>query len=140
MFNSVKMNGNIIYWLPDAVNPCPSDYHGQIAIADHLTTVSCRISDCNRIRLVAAEYNNDNASASCVALRDTHFSILLFRGETQKEIIVVIRKISGCDLIFREEYEALMNAAVFGEIMPRMEDPKPPTEDKPSQNNEKSVA
>jgi len=73
--------------------------------------------------LVEAEYDNNTAIAKCVALRDTHFRILLFHGESEKDIVVVIEKISGCNMIFEEEYIAIMNAARYGEIMPR-ETPK----------------
>eukprot|EP00555_Chaetoceros_dichaeta_P006374 CAMPEP_0198259564 /NCGR_PEP_ID=MMETSP1447-20131203/8721_1 /TAXON_ID=420782 /ORGANISM="Chaetoceros dichaeta, Strain CCMP1751" /LENGTH=173 /DNA_ID=CAMNT_0043946985 /DNA_START=109 /DNA_END=630 /DNA_ORIENTATION=- len=112
------------YWMPLSVNPCPSDHSEQIFCFGNLTTVACRITDCNRIRSVEAEYDNNTAIAKCVALNDTHFRILLFHGESQKDIVVVIQKISGCNLIFEEEYHAIMNAARYGEIAPR-ETPTP---------------
>lgn len=44
---------------------------------------------------------------------------MLFQGESQKDIAMVIQKSSGCNLIFEEEYHAIMNAAKYGEIAPR---------------------
>jgi len=136
------LSNPITYWLPDKVHPCPPEYNAPIACTGNLTTISCRITDCNRIRFVSAEYDNDAAVATCVAMRDTHFRIMLFRGETDKDINVVIQKISGCDLIFEEECQALMSAAMFGEIWPRNtieEDPEAPTDDKTSQNNDNTL-
>jgi len=72
--------------------------------------------------------------------------VMLFSAETEKETNVVIEKISGCDLIFEEEHIALMNAAMFGEIMPRdpLPDPNPnpnqPPEDKPRANNYSNIS
>jgi len=109
----------IAHWLPLRVDPSPTEHAELIACEGHLTTIAGRISECNRIRLIKADYDNGGASARCVAMRNTHFCIKLFRGETEKHIIVVIEKESGCDLIFREEYHALMCAARFGEIHPR---------------------
>ena len=109
----------IEHWLPLRVDPSPTEHAELIACEGHLTTIAVRISECNQIRLIEANYDNDGASARCIAMRNTHFRIKLFRGETEKHIIVVIEKKSGCDLIFQEEYHALMCAARFGEIHPR---------------------
>jgi len=137
------MSDHITYWAADAVYPCPLEYHAQTCTGD-LITISVRISECNRRRLVNAEYADDPAVATCIGLRDTHFRVMLFSAETEKEINVVIEKISGCDLIFEEEHIALMNAAMFGEIMPRdpLPDPNPkqPPEDKPRANNYSNIS
>jgi len=115
---SREMSGRVPYWNAHAVYPCPSGYHAQTCTGN-LLTIAVRISECNRRRFVDAEYSNDPAVATCTAMRNTHFRVMLFRAETEKEINVVIQKISGSDLIFEEEHIALMNAAMFGEIMPR---------------------
>eukprot|EP00555_Chaetoceros_dichaeta_P000166 CAMPEP_0198276866 /NCGR_PEP_ID=MMETSP1447-20131203/65539_1 /TAXON_ID=420782 /ORGANISM="Chaetoceros dichaeta, Strain CCMP1751" /LENGTH=397 /DNA_ID=CAMNT_0043971839 /DNA_START=24 /DNA_END=1218 /DNA_ORIENTATION=- len=78
-----------------------------------------RISECNRIRSVEAEYDNDTAVANCVASNNTHFRVMLYQGETQGTIIVDMRRMSGSSMIFQEEYRAIMSAAKFGEIWPR---------------------
>jgi len=132
------MSDHITYWNADAVYPCPLEYHAQTCTGD-LTTICARVSECNRRRFVNAEYVDDPAAATCIGLRNTHFRVILFSAETEKEINVVIEKISGCDLIFEEEHIAFMNAVMFGEIMPRdpLPDPdlKQSPEDKPRANN-----
>jgi len=126
-------------WIPNRVDPCPSNYAEHATCVDDLALVAHRISECNRIRSVEAEYDNDTATAKCMALRNTHFRIILYQGETQKHIIVDMRRMSGCSLIFQEEYGAIMNAAKFGEIAPREVVPfsKSSTSDsKPCKNND----
>merc|ERR1711935_451302 len=107
-------------------------------------TICARVSECIRRRLINAEYVNDPAVATCIGLRDTRFRVMLFSAETEKEINVVIEKISGCDLIFEEEHIAFMNAVMFGEIMPRdpLPDPdlKQSPEDKPRANNYSNIS
>jgi len=141
---SREMSGRVPYWNAHAVYPCPSGYHAQTCTGD-LLTIAVRISECNRRRFVDAEYANDPAVATCTAIRDTHFRVMLFRAETEKEINVVIQKISGSDLIFEEEYIALMNAAMFGEIMPRDDElypelKQPPPEDKLGANHRNNIS
>lgn len=110
---------DIAPWIPQHVNRYPSDYPDQQICLEDLVTVAFRISECNRIRSIEAEYDTETATAKCIALRNTHFRITLFHGETERHIIVKIRRMSGCSLIFHEEYRALMNAAKFGEITTR---------------------
>ena len=106
-------------FIPHRVNKYTSDYPEQILFLEDLATVAFRVSESNRIRSIEAEYNNDTATAKCMAMRNTHFRITLFYGETERHIIVKMKRMSGCSLIFQEEYRAIMNAAKFGEISPR---------------------
>ena len=115
----VELLPNIAPWIPQRVNRYPSDYPDQRICLEDLTTVAFRVSECNRIRSIEAEYDSDTATAKCIALRNTHFRIILFHGETERHIIVDIKRMSGCSLIFQEEYRAIMNAAKFGEITTR---------------------
>jgi len=112
------MSDHIPYWNADAVYPCPLEYNAQTCTGD-LRTICARVSECDRRRFTNAVYVDDPAVATCIGLRNTHFRVMLFSAETEKEINVVIEKISGCDLIFEEEHIAFMNAVMFGEIMPR---------------------
>lgn len=107
-------------WIPQHVNRYPSDYPDKkICLEDNLATVAFRLSECNRTRSIEAKYDTDTATAKCIALQNTHFRITLFYGETERHVILNIRRMSGCSLIFQEEYRALMNAAKFGEITTR---------------------
>jgi len=124
-------------WIPIRVNRYPSDYPEQKICLEDLITVAVRISDCNRIRSNEAEYDNDTATAKCMAPQNTRFRIKLFHGETERHIIVDMRKISGCGLVYQEEYRAIMNAAKFGEIAQRKpsEYVKPLVLDEPGMDN-----
>eukprot|EP00555_Chaetoceros_dichaeta_P011540 CAMPEP_0198265126 /NCGR_PEP_ID=MMETSP1447-20131203/20377_1 /TAXON_ID=420782 /ORGANISM="Chaetoceros dichaeta, Strain CCMP1751" /LENGTH=117 /DNA_ID=CAMNT_0043954425 /DNA_START=88 /DNA_END=438 /DNA_ORIENTATION=- len=109
-------------WTPHHVNPPPSDDIDQVSCVGDLITVAHRISECNRIRAVDGEYDDDTAVANCVAPNNTRFRIVLYQGEiqgTQETIIVDMRRISGSIAIYQEEHHAIMCAAKFGEIWPR---------------------
>jgi len=106
-------------WIPYHVNPYSSSYTEQMTCVGNLVTIAHRISECNRIRSVEAEYDNDTAFANCMASNNTYFRIRLYQGDTHRSIIVDMRRMSGCSLIFQKEYRAIMNAAKFGEIAPR---------------------
>lgn len=117
----VELSPLIAPWIPVHVNPYTFAYPKERICVENLplVTVAFRVSECNRIRSIEAEYDNDTATAECIASQNTHFRVMLFRGETERHIIVDIRRMSGCSLVFREEYRALMNAAKCGEIAPR---------------------
>jgi len=132
-FEPVELISDIAPWIPHRVNQYTSDYPEQSICLEDLVTVAFRVSECNRIRSIEATYDNDTATAKCVAIRNTHFHIMLFHGETERHIIVKMRRMSGCALIFQEEYRAIMNAAKFGEISRRK---VLPTLDEPCKNDD----
>lgn len=112
----VELFPHIAPWTPLRINRYPSDYPEERICVEDLSTVAFRVSECNRIRSIEAKYDNDTATAECITSHNTHFRVMLSHGETERHIIMDIRRISGCSLVFQEEYRALMNAAKFGEI------------------------
>jgi len=106
-------------WNPRRINRDQSEYPEQKICAEELKTVAGRISECNRVRSIETEYDDDTATANCTALPNTTFRIRLFHGEMENYIIVDMRRMSGCSLVFQEEFCAIMNAARFGDITPR---------------------
>jgi len=105
-------------WNPRRVNQYQSNYQEQKICAEKLITVAHRIYESNRVRSIETEYDDDTATAKCMAPRNTTLRIALFHGETENHIIVDIRRMGGCSLVFQEEYRAIMKAAKLGEITP----------------------
>ena len=106
-------------WTPYCLNQYMSDYPEERIFIEDSATVAFRVSDCNMIRSIEAEYNNELATVEYIVPQNTHFRIMLFHGKIERYIIVDICKMSSCSLVFQEEYRAIMNAAKFGEISRR---------------------
>jgi len=82
-------------------------------------TIAQRIFDCNTRRSIQAVY--DGAISKCKTTSFMKFTIRLLRvskGSTDT-ILVDVRRRTGCSMEFRDEYQAIYSAAVFGEILER---------------------
>lgn len=74
------------------------------------------ITKCLKLRSIHVVYNE--ATALCKTSSYMKFTIKLLRQHNTNNILVDVRRRDGCALTFRDEYQAIHSAAVFGEIIP----------------------
>jgi len=81
------------------------------------TTIANRIFDSNKNRSICAVY--DGAIMKCKTPSHVIFTVRLVRISQEANIALVeVRRRRGCPILFRDEYQALFQAAVHGEISP----------------------
>lgn len=116
-----------VCWTPILTTRDPIYHHPLTkfhTIFEDVDTVVRRVLESNRMRSIEAEYTDNVAIAKCRAARNTNFNVRLFLGDEtdempQPHIVMDIRRMSGCSLVFHEELRAILRAVRSGEILPR---------------------
>jgi len=81
------------------------------------STIASRIFASNRTRSVHAVY--DGAIAHCKTSSHMKFTIrIMHKFKNSKTILLDVRRKTGCSIEFRGEYQAIVCAAVYGELIP----------------------
>jgi len=111
-------------WIVTRLLKLPDNYalsNSSFEVSDqNVYTIASRIFTCNKVRSVHAVYNDDGAISNCNTPSSTKFDIRLFQSpEHTSNVLVEIRRKSGCSLDFQQEYRALFQAATYGEVHPR---------------------
>jgi len=75
------------------------------------TTVATRICECLRTRSVESNYDDANATATCLTLGSVKFEIHLFRGDNG-EVILETQRRSGNSIDFSKERRAIFEAVI----------------------------
>jgi len=93
------------------------------ADSNEVATVVNRISCSNRIRSIETKYDNDYPIANCIASSNTKYRIQLYYKSVKSSpsntniILIEVHRRSGCSLVFNQEYNAIVHAAKYGEIV-----------------------
>lgn len=81
------------------------------------STIANRIFASNRTRSVHAVY--DGAIAHCKTSSHMKFTIrMMHESKNNNTILLDVRRKTGCSIEFRDEYQAIVRAAVYGELIP----------------------
>lgn len=109
---------NTVTWVPGDIPLVSNEYRRPrtaFEVINHLNVVR-NITKCLKRRSIHVVYNE--STASCKTSSYMKFTIRLLRQHNTDTILVDVRKRDGCALTFRDEYQAIHSAAVFGEIIP----------------------
>jgi len=106
------MTGNIPYILYEYRRPRTAFEVNDV----DLVTIAQRIFNCNKIRSIHSVY--DGAISNCKTTSYMKFTIRLLRL-SENTILIDVQRRAGCSMAFRDEYQAIFCAAVYGEMKPR---------------------
>jgi len=116
-----KVTANSSTWITGDVPSVSYEYRRprtafEVNDAD-VVTIAQRIFNCNKIRSIHSVY--DGAISNCKTTSYMKFTIRLLRlSDSTNTILVDVRRRAGCSITFRDEYQAIFCAAVYGTITP----------------------
>lgn len=112
------MKDNTVTWIPGAIPLVPDEYHRPRTVFEVIdpSNLVQNITKCLKLRSIHVVY--DEATATCKTSSYMKFTIRLLRQHNTNTILVDVRRRDGCCIVFRDEYQALYRATVFGDIIP----------------------
>jgi len=108
-------------WTPGVIPLVSNKYHQSRTVFEVIDPVNSNfvqdIMKCLKLRSIHVVY--DEATATCKTSSYMKFTIRLLRqSKATNTILVNVQRRTGCAIAFRDEYQAIYHAAVFGEITP----------------------
>jgi len=114
-FIAPKFHVHKARWLVEKASEVPEDFPFEdfsiVTVHDTALTVAYRIDECLRKRSVVVKFNTQTAEAVCKTASLMIYNIRLYEGVMENTIIVEVQRWKDCGLEFREEREAIFEAA-----------------------------
>ena len=102
-------------WLVEKASEIPEDFpfedFSTVTVRGTVLSVAYRIDECLRKRSTVVEFNAQTAEAVCKTASLMMYHIRLYEGPTKNTIIVEVQRWRDCGFEFREEREAIFEAA-----------------------------